>query len=196
MIDCWFLLTNYWQTLRPVLPPSRWADCNPISIVFPFGEVLATDLCYANAQFRYKMIVLCDILSILTDIDNGSTLNTDVPILPNLDQILTVGSCWKCGTQIQVWQKIVLLIGKSCWEGPGSLIIQKYGYERGWPCVNICDSATIGAIRASETWKNAPKPLKIAVLGCFWQNRQVQDTPESSCDFLWQNSPQGCLVPC
>ena len=74
------------------------SDYNGVS----FNEVLAADLCYANAQFRYKTIVLCDILSILTDIGNSSTLNTDVPNLPNLDQILTVGSWWECGTQIQV----------------------------------------------------------------------------------------------
>ena len=50
------------------------------------------------------MIVLDGILSILTDVDNGSTQQADVRHVPNLDQILTEGSLRREGTQIEVSQ--------------------------------------------------------------------------------------------
>ena len=60
--------------------------------MFLCGEVLAADLCIVIVYFWYCMIVLDGILSILTDVDNGSTQQADVRHVPNLDQILTVGS--------------------------------------------------------------------------------------------------------
>ena len=73
--------------------------------------------------------------------------------------------CRRGGTQIEDWRKIALLTPKSCREGPGSLIILKYVFERGSLRVNICDSAIIGAAGASGSWKSASKPLKMVDFG-------------------------------
>ena len=57
--------------------------------MFPCGEVLAADFCIIIVYFWYSTIVLDGILSILIDVDNGSTQQVDVRHVPNLDQILT-----------------------------------------------------------------------------------------------------------
>ena len=92
---------------------------------FPFGEVLALNECLSRVLIRFKTNVLDGILSILTDVDNGSTQQVDVRHVPNLDQILTVGSLRRGGTQIEIGQKIAPLPPKSCREGPGPLTISK-----------------------------------------------------------------------
>ena len=68
--------------------------------MFPCGEVLAADFCIIIVYFWYSTIVLDGILSILTDVDNGSTQQVDVRHVPNLDQILTVGSLRRGGPRL------------------------------------------------------------------------------------------------
>ena len=72
--------------------------------MFLCGEVLAADFCIVIVYFWYCMIVLDGILSIPTDGDNGLTQQADVRHVPNLDQILTVGSLRRGGTQIGISQ--------------------------------------------------------------------------------------------
>ena len=72
--------------------------------MFPCGEVLAADFCIIIVHSWYSTIVLDGILSILTDVDNGSTQQVDVRHVPNLDQILTVGSLRRGGPRFGISQ--------------------------------------------------------------------------------------------
>ena len=64
--------------------------------MFGFSEVLAGVFCSIFVYFSVSTILLDGILSILTDFDNGSTQNSDLSDVTNLDQIPTV-ECWRRG---------------------------------------------------------------------------------------------------
>ena len=68
--------------------------------MFGVNEVLAECFLSVIVYFCVSTILLDGILSILTDVDNGSTQQADVRHVPNLDQILTEGSLRRGGPRL------------------------------------------------------------------------------------------------
>ena len=66
---------------------------------FGFSEVLAGIFEAFCVYFSVSMMLLDGILSILTDVENGSTQNSDLSDVTNLDQIPTV-ECWRRGDPV------------------------------------------------------------------------------------------------
>ena len=120
--------------------------------MFGFSEVLAGVFCDIFAYFCVSTILLDGILSILTDFDNGSTQNSDLSDVTNLDQIPTVECLRRGGPGSEVRHKIDLPPPpKSCREGSGSVIVSKYGYVGGSPRVFPVDLVIVLVIRALQS---------------------------------------------
>ena len=127
---------------------------------FGFSEVLAGIFEAFFVYFSVSMMLLNGILSILTDVENGSTQNSDLSDVTNLDQIPTVGYLRRGGPGSGVWQKIDLSTPKSCREGPGSVIVSKYVYVGGSLCAISIDLVIISIVRAPGSWESASKLVK------------------------------------
>ena len=128
-------------------------DYNGVTV----NEVLADDFCGNRVLYGCYTIVFNHNLLILIDVENGSTQDIDVT---NLDQFLTVAQCGVLIKGVTLKQKIEPLPPKSCREGARSLIVSKYRYVGGSPCVFPVDLFTIRVTRTLESWKSARKTVQ------------------------------------